>query len=59
MDAVPAPVVLRDAETADVALRTIACDEESRLLLEGELRDQVVEPGLQGKFGSTKIVRVV
>ena len=59
VDAVSSPVVLRDAEAAHVAPRRVACDEERRLLLEGEQREQVVDPGLQWQLRVAEAVCVV
>ena len=59
VDAVSSPVVLRDAEAADVSPGRVARDEERRLLLEREQREQVVDPGLQRQLRVAEIVRVV
>jgi hypothetical protein len=43
VDAIATPVIFRDAEATDIALRRVASDEQLRLLVERELRDEVVD----------------
>mmetsp|Transcript_58258 Transcript_58258/g.167137 ORF Transcript_58258/g.167137 Transcript_58258/m.167137 type:complete len:201 (-) Transcript_58258:54-656(-) len=59
MDAIPTPVVLRDAQAADVAQRTVARLHQQRLLLEAKSRDHVLNSLLDGQLRIAEGVRVL